>query len=124
MSIKPTLGECVWLWRRRRNLTLVQASQQWGIQRRDLVACEADRKLPPDNLRRRVEKLVPAPEEELRLLRRRSGLGSRGAAAAYGISHVSLLRLEETGDEGLKRWYLARHRGRRNVDCPLEAASP
>jgi transcriptional regulator with XRE-family HTH domain len=105
-DITPTMGERVWVWRRRQELTLVEAAQRLGVGRGHLVDWEADRSVPPPSVCRRVASLTLTSTEVLRLLRRRSGLGSRGAAMAYGVSHVSLLRLERIADDELKRWYL------------------
>jgi DNA-binding transcriptional regulator YiaG len=105
-TITLTWGERVWIWRRRQRLTLVEAGYRLAVSRSNLVDWEADRSEPPHEVQRRVVSIIPTLPEELRVLRRRSRLGSRGAAEAYGISHVSLLRLEQVGDVQLKRWYL------------------
>ena len=105
-TIALSWGEKLWIWRRRQHLTLVEAGHRLAVSRGNLVDWESDRTEPPGDIRRRVGPIIPTPSEELRVLRKRSGLGSRGAAEAYGISHVSLLRLERLGDVKLKCWYL------------------
>jgi transcriptional regulator with XRE-family HTH domain len=101
-----TDAERVWLWRRRKKLSLVDASHHLNVSRGLLVSWEAGRTKPSDAMMRRLTTFVATVPEQLRVLRRRSGLGSRGAAIAYDVSHVSLLRLEEAGDTKLFRWYL------------------
>lgn len=100
-----TEGEAIWLWRHRQGWTLKDAAEMWDINRGLLVDYEADRLEPPHWLKRRISNIVPDMPEQLRLLRRRAGFGLHGTAKKFGVSHVSLLRLERMGDQRLRRWY-------------------
>lgn len=59
------------------------------------------RRAPPRNHRVTLPLL-------LRLARRRSGLGLRGAAARMGVSHQTLLNWEAAGEEVLVEWWRRR----------------
>jgi hypothetical protein len=101
-----TLGELIWTWRQRQGFSLVEAANRFGVAKGRWVGFEADRFDPPDLICQQTTDLNPTITEELRVWRRRSGLGSRGAAKAFGKSHVSLLRLERAGSQELLEWYL------------------
>lgn len=105
-----TQAETAWIWRRRTGLTLDAAGKRFKVNRMVVHAWEIGAANPPPITTRPI---ALKPHEEVRLLRRRSGLGLHKAATGYGVSHVHLLKLEKMAHPKLREFYCLQMSARR-----------
>lgn len=91
----------LWIWRNRTGLTQAQAAAELGISVRTYRRIE-DGKVPAcDQIKGRILTITLTVPERWMLVRRKSGLGLKAAARAFGISHVTLIKMEREADPAL-----------------------
>lgn len=100
-----TSGERIWLWRRRRGLSLQAAGTHLGIGKNRLGEIERGKRSVSLNSKR-FRKIVPTVPERLLLARRRWGKGLHGTARLAKVSHITLQKRERRGDRRLVRFWL------------------
>lgn len=105
-GIELTAGERAWVWRMRRGMTLQDIADQYNVSKGVPVNWEAGRVTVPEDLRKKSQNVKLYPSEELRLLRRRAGIGARVAGRYRKVSHPLILELERAGDPELRRIYM------------------
>lgn len=104
-----TLGERVWLARRRLGLTQAQMGKRLGVKRGAIWGAERGLRTPgwAEDLAGRTRP-PGVLQEALPLARRRSGKTLRQAAALAGVTHVKMLDLEGSGSEDLMEFWARR----------------
>lgn len=114
LTTRMTDGERLWVWRKfRTGLSRPQLMEQLNFGRSRVSEMENDRY--PVWIRLEDGAVVPLRirmtaaslklPERLALARRRSGLSLREVARLYGVSHVTLLKLERAGSVDLLNWW-------------------
>lgn len=105
---RPTLGEQLWLWRKRRGLSQRAAIRRVSsITRRAWQLYEAGRETAslPTKLFLEVNVIAPTTTEALRLARRRSGTSIGLLMTRLGVSKVTLLTWERDADWRLVNYW-------------------
>jgi len=90
-TVTPTRGESLLLWRRRKNLSQVEAAKEYGVHPDRYREWEADKRTI-DQPRRHLGQLKP--HEVCFLLRRRAGKTQQEVAAAIGCTRLWVIRME------------------------------
>lgn len=85
-------GEALWLYRKRRKLSVTQAAMLFNVSRSTYLACENN------NAGLVGKTILPNTPELLRALRRRSGMHRDALASMLGVSHVTWLKWEREAD--------------------------
>ena len=102
-EIKLTTGELLWLWRKRKRLSVNAAAGLCGVSHDKYKRAEADR----DYRVPHQPRPTPTDAELLRVLRRRCPLPRDDLASRLGISHVQWLKLERAADPSLVAFWAA-----------------
>jgi transcriptional regulator with XRE-family HTH domain len=107
-----SVGERLWLWRRRHGYDRRAAAAVLGLPRRALKDLETGKGGAGAALPGYVTRLRSTPPEALRVARRRSGLTSGAVAARLGISRMALWKWERAADPRLTALWEGQSDGR------------
>lgn len=103
VKLKPSLGELLFLWRRRKNLTQREAARRLKVSVDTYREWEADQR---DGQPKKLLKDLTTAETCV-LRRRRSGLTQKEVAAELGLTRVWVNRMEKglADPEALKAYW-------------------
>lgn len=104
---KRTIGEDLWLIRQSRGLKQGEMAAEYGVCETNYTRMELDKMLPTEAIcpdKDAMMKIATLPLL-LALARRRARWTLLYAAKRIGMSHVTLLLRERSGDAGLKAWW-------------------
>lgn len=91
-------GERLWFLRTKAGKSQRQAAMDYGTFEKRYWEMEVDQRPFPGEM---VSIIRLTPADKCALARRRAGLKLRGTARSFGVSHVTLLAWESSGDKRL-----------------------